>query len=94
MEFKGLVRFLIVKSDWRATSPPPTPIIPPNTSNKNFEIAILFSVVDFHIENIFLGGHSPTTLRARVLSYALGAYKVFIEGVVVETSKQAQLIGN
>jgi hypothetical protein len=31
----------------------PTPIIPQN-SNQNFEIAILFSVVDFQIENTFL----------------------------------------
>ena len=30
----------------------------------------------------------PTALRARVVSYALGAYKVFIESVVVETSKR------
>jgi hypothetical protein len=42
----------------------------------------------------FLGGHSPTALRARVLSYAQGAYKVFIESVVVETSKKALSIGN
>ena len=28
-----------------------------------------------------------TALRARVVSYALGAYKVLIESVVVETSK-------
>jgi hypothetical protein len=49
------VPFLIVESDWRATSPPPpTLIIPPNTSNQNFEIAISFSIVDFQIENIFL----------------------------------------
>jgi hypothetical protein len=54
----------------------------------------LFSVVDFQIENIFYGGHSPTTLGARVVSYALGAYKVFIEVVVVETSKKAHSIGN
>ena len=52
--FKGLVSFLIVESDWRATSPLPTPIIPPNTSNQNFEIVILSSVVDFQIENMFL----------------------------------------
>ena len=76
--------FLIVESDWRATSPP-TPIIFPDTSNQNFEIAILFSVVDFQIEIFFCGGQSPTTLGARVLSYALEAYKAFIEGVVVET---------
>jgi hypothetical protein len=47
------VPFLIVKRDWRASSAP-MPIIPQNTSNQNFEIAILFSVVDFQIENIFL----------------------------------------
>ena len=29
----------------------------------------------------------PTALRARVISYALGVYKVFIESVLVETSK-------
>ena len=45
--------FLIVESDWRAIRPP-TPIIPPNTSKKKLEIAVLFSIVDFQIENIFL----------------------------------------
>ena len=35
-----------------------------------------------------------TALRARVLSYALGAYKVFIEDGDVETSKKAHSIGN
>jgi hypothetical protein len=34
--------------------PPPTPIILPKTSTQNFEIAILLSVIDFQIENIFL----------------------------------------
>jgi hypothetical protein len=29
----------------------------------------------------------PAALRARVVSYALGAYKIFIESVIVETSK-------
>ena len=37
---------------------------------------------------------TPTDLRARVVSYALGAYKVFIESVVVETSKRAHWTGN
>ena len=54
----------------------------------------MLSVVDFQMEIMFLGGHSPTALRARVVSYALWAYKVFIEGVVVETSKKAHSIGN
>jgi hypothetical protein len=31
---------------------------------------------------------APTTLKARVLIYALGAHKVFIKRVVVETSKR------
>jgi len=52
----------------------------------------LFSVVYFKIENVFLGVDSPKTLGARLLSYALGAYKVFIEGVVVGTSKKAYSI--
>jgi hypothetical protein len=54
-----LVPFLLVESDWRTNSPLPTPIIPPNTSNQNFEIAILFSVVDFQIENMFLRRRLP-----------------------------------
>jgi len=29
----------------------------------------------------------PPALRARVVSYALGVYKLFIESVVLETSK-------
>jgi len=41
-KWKGL--FLVVKSDRRATNPSPTPTIFPETSNQNFEIAILFNV--------------------------------------------------
>ena len=94
-KLRVVVPFLIVESDWSANSPLPTPTISPNTSNQNFDIPVLFSVVDFQVENIFLRRiPPPTTLRARGLSYALGAYKVFIEGVVVETSKQAHSIGN
>jgi hypothetical protein len=36
----------------------------------------------------------PTTLRPGVVSYDLGAYKVFIESVVIETLKRAHLIEN
>jgi hypothetical protein len=36
-------------------------------------------------------GYSPKTLRARVVSYALGAYEIFIESTVVETSKKAHM---
>jgi hypothetical protein len=43
---KGLLPFLIVESDWRATNAPFTPAISPDTFNQNFEIAILFNVVE------------------------------------------------
>ena len=42
-----IVAFLIVKSKWRTIIPIPTvPFISPNTSNQNFEINNLFSVVE------------------------------------------------
>jgi hypothetical protein len=47
------VSFLIVESDWKAANTPSTPTISPNASNQNFEIAILFKVVDFQIEIMF-----------------------------------------
>jgi hypothetical protein len=47
------VPFLAIESDWKASSLP-RHIIPPNTYNKNFGIAILSSVVDFQRENMFL----------------------------------------
>ena len=71
----------------RVAIPPPTSIIYRNTSNQNFSIAILFSVVNFRVEIIFLSRTLPKALRARVVSYALGAYKVFTERIVVKTSK-------
>jgi hypothetical protein len=64
-------------------APPPMPIILPNTSNLNFEITVLFNVFDFQIKNIFLRRTLPTNLRARVLSYALGTYKVFIIIIII-----------
>jgi hypothetical protein len=54
----------------------------------------LFSVVDFQIEIMFLRRTLPKAFRARVVSYALGAYKIFIEHVVAETSKRGHSIGN
>ena len=57
-------------------------------------MAILFRVVDYQIENLFLRSKLSHYLTARVLSYALGANKVFIEVFVVETSKKAHSIGN
>jgi hypothetical protein len=91
-KFKGLVAFLIVESDWRATKPPVIPIISPNTSNQSFEIDILFDVVQRSRNYVFEDDTPPTALRARVASYALLAYNVYIESVVVKTSKTAHLI--
>jgi hypothetical protein len=46
LEINGLVPFLIVESDWGATDHPLTPIFSQKTSNENFEIALLFNVVE------------------------------------------------
>jgi hypothetical protein len=92
-KLEWLLPFLIFEKNWEATNIPTTPTSSPNTSNQNFEMTILFSVVDFQTEIMFWRGHSPTDLRARVVRYALGAYKVFIESVVVETWKKARSIG-
>ena len=77
---KGLVHLLIAKSDFRGTIPPHTLIISPNTSNQSLKIGILFSVVK-RSKNYVFDDDIPPAIRARVVSYALGAY-VFIERVV------------
>ena len=82
---KWLVPFLIVESDWKATNTPSTPTIYPNTSYPNFEIAVLFKVVERSANYIFEDDSPPTALEVRVVSYALGTYKVFIEILVIET---------
>jgi hypothetical protein len=51
------------------------PTIPPNTSNKNFQIAILFNVAEISIISVFEEGNAPPLdLRARVVSYTLGLH--------------------
>jgi len=59
------VSFLIVKSDWEAANTPSTPTSSRNTSNQNFEIAILFTVVDFQIEIMFLRRILPHSLQGK-----------------------------
>ena len=54
----------------------------------------MFNAVESFGNCVFENDNSPTALRARVVSYALEAYKVFIESVVVKTSKRVHLIGN
>jgi hypothetical protein len=71
-KFKGLVPFLIVESDWRATNPPHTPTISPNTNNQNIGVAILFNVVESSRNQVFEDDNHTKPLRSKVVSYALG----------------------
>ena len=80
-KLKWLVPFLIVESDWKATSTPSTPTISPNTSKQNFEIPILFNAFESSGNYTFEQGTSPTVFRARVISYALGAYKFLLKSL-------------
>jgi hypothetical protein len=75
----------LVRSDWRASNPPPTHTILLNASNQNFEIAIFFNVVERSENYVFEDDTPlpPRTLSARVISYVLGAYKVCTEKVIV-----------
>jgi len=79
--FRGIVPFLIVGRDWGQPGPS-TPIISSKKSHQNFKMTILFNTVE-RLEIIFKDDTPPTTLRARVATYALGTYKVSIERVVV-----------
>ena len=47
----------------------------------------MFNVVERSGNYVFEDDTPPTALRARVVSHALKAFKVFIESLVVETSK-------
>ena len=89
--------FLIVESDLRASyqvfcnrlhrlhqDMAIMPTISPNTSNQNFEITILFNVVVSSENCIFEMEIPPSVFRARVTSYALGAYMVLMEGMLVK----------
>jgi hypothetical protein len=58
----------------RITNIPLTATISQNTSNQNFEIAILFDVVKKSGNYRFDDDTPPTALRKRVVSYALGAF--------------------
>jgi hypothetical protein len=54
----------------------------------------LFNVVESSGNYVFEDDNPLRALRARVVSCDLGAFKVFIESFVIETSKRAHLIGN
>ena len=87
-ELKGLVPFLIVESDWRATSLLPyAHNSPKHIQSKFWDSHFVQRSWKFWKLGLW-GWQPPTVLRVRVVSYALGAYKVFIESVVVKTSKK------
>jgi hypothetical protein len=94
LKFKGLMLFLIVESDWKATNTPSMPSSSPNTSNLIFEIAILFNAVESSGNYIFEQDTPHTVFMARVISYALGAYKVFYRKRCRRNFKRAHSIGN
>ena len=57
-------------------------------------IAILFNEIQRSKNYVFEEDEPPTAPRAKDVGYALGAYKVFIESFVIETSKRVHSIGN
>jgi hypothetical protein len=54
----------------------------------------LLSVVDFQIDNMFLSRTLPHSPQGKGFKLFPGAYKVFKECIVVETSKKAHSIEN
>ena len=52
-KLKVLVPFLNDQKNWRAPRPPLTFIFPPKSTDQNFEIAILFSIVENHNNYVF-----------------------------------------
>ena len=67
------------------TPPPPVYTISPNTPNRNCEIDILSNVIERSRNYVFKDDKPPTAFRARVISFVLGAYKVYIKMVIVKT---------
>ena len=65
------------------TNLPPTPTISPDTFNKNFEIVILFNVVERSGNYAFEDNPPPPTPWVRVVNYAMGTFKVYIERVII-----------
>ena len=54
----------------------------------------MFNIVECSGNYVFKDDKPPRVPKTKVVSYALGAYKVFNERVVVKTSKGAHSIGN
>jgi hypothetical protein len=84
---------ITLKSNRNATSPSHA-LFPPKASNLNFEINILFKIVQILYNNASRFNKTLQGLGARVVSYAPRVYKIFTEVVVVYTLEEAYLIGN
>jgi hypothetical protein len=69
-----LLPFLIVKRVWKATNTPSKPTIYPKTSNKNFEIAILFNVVENSVNLVFKDDNPPQSPQGK-------GYKLYARGI-------------
>ena len=58
--------FLSDQKNWRASRPPPTLIFFPKSTDQNFEIAILFNIVENHNNYVLGMTYSPTVPRGGV----------------------------
>ena len=85
-KLKGLVPFLVVKSDRRAANPPPSYAtqFPKHIQSKFWESHFVQRC--WKVANLYLRMTTPPpkSLRARVVSYALEAYKVYTKRVIVK----------
>jgi hypothetical protein len=74
---------------------PSTPIISPKITNPHVDLAFLFNIAERWGNYVFEDENPPPiALRTRIVSYTLGAYKIFIESFVVQASKTTHWIGN
>ena len=63
--------FLSDQKNWRASRPPPTVIFFPKSTDQNFEIAILFNIVENHNYYVFGDDLLPTVPGGGAASYKL-----------------------
>ena len=65
----------------KSNYPPPTHVVfSQNTSSGNFEIVFLFKIIQRSYDKAVGVDINQQSLGARVVSYAAGAFKIFMEG--------------
>ena len=92
MEILSFSALFIVITNWRATSPPHV-LFSPSGSDRNYEIAILFQIVQRSYNKPFGIDTTRQILETNVVSYTPGYIRFFMEGVVVCSLEEAHLIG-